>query len=82
MDLAKLHLHWRTGRHKEKIYRSYSLARAYRKDGKNRREIIVKLGKLSDEEAERWRNLFKTLKKPDAFFTTCDDIVVTVNVYI
>lgn len=77
MDLAKLHLHWRVGRHKEKIYRSYSLARAYRKDGKNRKEIIVKLGKLSDEEAERWRNLLKTLKKPDAFFTTCDDIVVT-----
>lgn len=77
MDLAKLHLHWRVGRHKEKIYRSYSLARAYRKDGKNRKEIVIKLGKLSDEEAERWRNFLKTIKKPDSFFTSCDDIVVT-----
>lgn len=77
MDLKELHLHWRSGKHKEIIYRSYSLARAYRKDGKNRKEIVVKLGKLTDEEAERWRNFFKTIKKPGNFFTSCDDIVVT-----
>jgi transposase len=77
MDLAKLHLHWRVSRHKEKTYRSYSLARAYRENGKNRKEIIVKLGKLSDEAAQRWGNLLKALKKPNTFLTTCDDIVVT-----
>lgn len=77
MDLTKLHLHWRVSYHKKKEYRSYSLAHAYRKDGKNRKEIVVKLGKLSKEEAERWRNFLKTIKKPGAFFTTCDDIVVT-----
>jgi len=76
MDLANLHLHWRVSRHKEKSYRSYSLARAYRKDGKNRKEICVKLGKLSDEAANRWRVLLKAIKKPDAFVTTCDDIAV------
>ncbi len=77
MDLADLHLHWRASQHKGNVYRSYSLARAYRKDGKNRKEIIIKLGKLSDKEAEKWRNLLKTIKKPASFFTTCDDIVVT-----
>jgi transposase len=77
MDLAKLHLHWRVSRHKEKAYRSYSLARAYRENGKNRKEIVVKLGKLSDEAAQRWGNLLKVLKKPNTFLTTCDDIVVT-----
>jgi len=77
MDLAKLHLHWRVSRHKEKVYRSYSLARAYRENGKNRKEIVVKLGKLSDEAAQRWGNLLKALKKPKTFLTTCDDIVVT-----
>ena len=77
MDLSKLHLHWRPGKHKEKIYRSYSLARAYRKDGKNRRKIVVKLGKLTEEEAERWRKLIKSIKKPESFFTSCNDIVVT-----
>ncbi len=77
MDISKLHLHWRISRHKEKVYYSYSLARAYRQDGKNRKEIIIKLGKLSDEEAKKWRDLLKALKKPGAFVTTCDDIVVT-----
>jgi transposase len=77
MDLAKLHLHWRVSRHKEKAYRSYSLARAYRENGKNRKEIVIKLGKLSDEAAQRWGNLLKALKKPNTFLTSCDDIVVT-----
>ncbi len=77
MDLAKLHLHWRVSRHNEKAYRSYSLARAYRENGKNRKEILIKLGKLSDEAAQRWRNLLKALKKPNTFLSTCDDIVVT-----
>lgn len=77
MDLAKLHLHWRVSKHKGKSYRSYSLARAYRKDGKNRKEIIVKLGKLSDEAADRWRELLKAIKKMDSFVSTCDDISVT-----
>jgi len=77
MDLATLHLHWRVSKHKEKSYRSYSLARAYRKDGKNRKEICVKLGKLTDEAVNRWKTLLKAIKKPDAFVTTCDDITVT-----
>jgi transposase len=80
MDLTKLHLHWRVSRHKENAYRSYSLARAYRENGKNRKEIVIKLGKLSDEAAQRWRSLLKALKKPDSFLTTCDDIVVTNHV--
>ncbi len=76
MDLAKLHLHWRASRHKGMVYRSYSLARAYRLDGKNRKEIIVKLGKLSDEAADRWRALLKAIKKTGSFATTLKDITV------
>ncbi len=77
MDLAKLHLHWRVSQYKGKSYRSYSLARAYREQGKNRKEIVLKLGKLSDAEVLRWRSLLHTLKKPEAFLTTLDDLVVT-----
>ena len=79
MDLTELHLHWRVSKYKGKSYRSYSLARAYRKDGKNRKEICVKLGKLSDEAANRWRALLKTLKKPGSFLATSDDIAVTTD---
>lgn len=77
MDLAKLHLHWRTSHYKGNSYRSYSLARAYREHGKNRKEIVLKLGRLSNDEAQRWRSLLQTLKKPGAFVTTLDDLVVT-----
>jgi hypothetical protein len=50
MNLNELHLHWRSSTYNGKTYRSYSLARAYREDGKNKKEIIVSLGKLTDEE--------------------------------
>ena len=76
MDLSKLHLHWRASSYKGKTYRSYSLARPYRENGRNRKEIVLKLGKLSDEQAMKWRSLLAALKKPDAFLTTLDDIAV------
>lgn len=77
MDLAKLHRNDRSYRYKGQTYRSYSLARAYRENGKNRKEIVVKLGKLSDAEVKKWQQLLKTIKNPDTFLTTLDDIVVT-----
>ena len=77
MDLAKLHLHWRVSQYKGKRYRSYSLARAYRENGKNGKEIVLKLGKLSEQEVRRWRYLLAALKKPEAFVATLDELVVT-----
>jgi len=77
MDLARLHLHWRVSRYQGKAYRSYSLARTHRQDGKNRKEIVLKLGKLTDEEALRWQAFLRFVKKPDTFLTTLDSIVVT-----
>ncbi len=77
MNLAKLHLHWGASKHKGKSYRSDSLARAYRDDtGKNCKEIVLKLGKLSNEEVEQWRNILPSAKDPKTFFTTTNDISV------
>ena len=76
MDLKKLHLHWRVSQYKGKSYRSYSLARAFRKNGKNKKEIVVKLGKLSDEEAKRWKMFLKAIKIPNAVLTNLNDILV------
>jgi transposase len=77
MDFQKLHLHWRTSTYKGNTYRSYSLARAYRVEGKNRKEIVLKLGKLSEEEVQQWRRILDAFKNPDAITTTLNDIVVT-----
>ncbi len=76
MDIAKLHLHYRSSKYKGQTYRSYSLARAYRRDGKNRKEIVLKLGKLSHEEIERWRMALRAAKEPGAVVTTLEDIAV------
>jgi transposase len=76
MDLAKLHLHWRVSQHNGKSYRSYSLARAYREDGKNRKEIMLKLGKLSEQEVIHWRDFLQTAKDPNTFITTANDVEV------
>ncbi len=59
MYFRELHLHWGQCKYKGKTYRSYSLARAYRKDGKNRKKIICSLGKLTEEEATNWQVLLK-----------------------
>jgi transposase len=76
MDLSKLHIHWRASKYKGKTYKSYSLARAYRKDGKNRKEIVLPLGKLSEEDLKRWKIFIEALKKPDMMLTNFDEIEV------
>ncbi len=74
MDLTKLHLHWRPSTYKGKTYKSYSLARPFREDGKNRKEIVLKLGKLSQADIDRWRMFLGALKKPNIFIASLDDI--------
>src|ERR1700704_2244454 len=77
IDLKALHLHWRVSHYKGTTYRSYSLAHSYRHNGTNRKDIVLKLGKLSDEEAGRWRELLQAAKTPHTFFTTLHDLTVT-----
>ena len=62
MNFRELHLHWGESKYKGKTYRSYSLARAYRENGKNRKKIICKLGKLTDEDADNWDKTAAMLK--------------------
>jgi transposase len=79
MDLTKAHLHCRISRHKSKTYKSYSIARAVRKDGKNRREILIKLGKLSDDQAHQWKTTLDMLKGRGSRDVCLDDIAVIAN---
>jgi len=67
MDLSQLHLHWGESRYKGNNYRTYSLANPYRENGRNRKQIVMKLGKLTDEESDKWCDLLKAFKKPGAF---------------
>ena len=66
MDLSKLHLHWRESKYKGKCYISYSLERTYKEDGKNKKEIVVKLGKLNEEELRKWQMALMIAKNPNS----------------
>ncbi|MCK4826522.1 hypothetical protein KA005_62850, partial [bacterium] len=76
IDLSQLHLDWGSSKYKGKRYRSYSLARPLWKDGKNKKQTVLKLGKLSDAEVQKWRTLLKALKDPNSFLTSFEDICV------
>lgn len=76
MDFSKLHLHWRESAHKGKKYRSYSLARAYREDGKNKKEIVFKLGKLDDDSVSKWRDVLALFKDRNAAIANLNDVEV------
>ena len=76
MELSSLHLDWGSSKYKGKTYRSYSLARALWVDGKNKKETVIKLGKLSDDQVKRWRTFLKAIKNPNCFFTSFEDICV------
>ena len=76
MDLSKLHLHWGGGTYKGVKYKSYSLAKSVRKNGKNSHKPIVKLGKLSDTEVNWWKKLLHAIKTPSSVVTTMENIVI------
>ncbi len=78
MELAKLHLHWGACRRGKKEYKSYSLARAYRKGGKNHKEIVFKIGKLSSAAVEQWRRALASAKNPLSNISS-DDVTITSN---
>lgn len=79
VDISKTHLYWGACRQDGKEYRSYSLARSVRKNGKVQKEIVLKLGKLSDKEVQQWSLVLKTLKGKGSQMASLDDIVTEAN---
>lgn len=77
MKLSDLHLNWGARRQNGKEYRSYSLARSFRENGKNKKIIVLKLGKLSDDELNKWKELLYASKQSNAILTTADDLSVS-----
>ena len=75
LDISKTHLHWGACKQDGKEYRSYSLARSFRKNGKVHKEIVLKLGKLSDKDVLHWKMLLKSLKGNHPDLVSIQDIV-------
>ncbi len=62
MDFSHLHLHWGSKKNPGKEYKSCSLARSIRVNDKVRKAIVIRLGKLSDEQVAQWRHILHTFK--------------------
>lgn len=76
MDISSLHLNWGGSSHNGVRYRSYSLARSYREDGKNRKEIVLKLGRLTDVEVKEWKAALKAARNPQNTLASAEDFIV------
>lgn len=79
VDISKTYLHWGACRSGGKEYRSYSLARSVRRNGKIHKEIIMKLGKLSGKQVNEWKLLLKTMKGKNSSLVPVDDFVTEAN---
>ena len=79
MNLEKLHIHWGGCTYKGVTHRSYSLARTVTKNGKSRKEIVYKLGRLSDEELTQWRRVLDYVKHPPAKVADLDGLAILSN---
>lgn len=79
VDISKAHLHWRKSSYNGKEYKSYSLARSFRENGKSHKEILVKLGKLSDKEVDDWKRALSVVKGQNQAPCSLEDVVTEAN---
>ena len=79
MDISKAHLHWSACRREGKEYRSYSLARSFRENGKVRKEILLKLGKLTNKEVHQWKLTLDAAKGIKSDLVSFKDVVTESN---
>lgn len=79
LDISKTHLHYGSCKQGGKVYRSYSLARSYRRNGKVCKKILFTLGKLSDSEVAHWKMILKSLKGKCPAIAHVKDLVTEAN---
>jgi transposase len=70
-----MHLDYQTSRYKDKVYKYYHIAEAYREGGKVKKNRLFPLGALRDEQAKKIRLILKVVSNPDEQVTTLANIV-------
>jgi predicted transposase YbfD/YdcC len=78
LNLADLHLHWRSFSKNGKKYVSYSLARSIWVNSTCRKEIVLKLGKLDESEVNFWKERIKYEKAKRRGSTVATDVLTTI----
>ncbi len=70
-----MHLDYQTSKYKDRVYKYYHIAEAYREGGKSKKNRLFPLGKLTDEQAQKIRLICRVISNPDEQVTTLADIV-------
>jgi len=70
-----MHLDYQTSKYKDKVYKYYHIAEAYREGGKSKKNRLFALGKLTDEQAQKIRLICKVISNPDEQVTTLANIL-------
>ena len=78
MDISKTHLHCRVSHYNGKSYKSYSLARSVMLTARTGKRFCCLSGKLTDQEADKWRKVLQQLKGKGGS-ASIHDIIVNAN---
>ena len=70
-----MHLDYKTSKYKDKVYKYYHIAEAYREGGKVKKKKLFPLGKLTNEQVQKIRLICKIISNPDEQVTTLGNIV-------
>ncbi len=71
-----MHLSYSTSSYKGQTYKSYSIAESYREGQIVRKRIIWRIGKLTDQQAEKIRLILGEAQGKDQVITRMEDIVI------
>ena len=69
-----MHLGYKPSKYKDTVYKSYFIAKSYREDNKVLKQIIMKIGKLSDKQASQIKLICKIVSNPSKIITTLENI--------
>lgn len=64
-----------------KLYKYYSIAEPYREDGKNKKNIIIRLGRLEDAQALKIKNALKLCNDTDRDIVSLRDLSLEKTYY-
>ena len=75
-----MHLSYSTSKHKDREYKSYSIAESYRDGKTSRKRTIWSIGKLNDQQADQIKLILKVVQNEDEVVTRLKDIVEKIGV--
>jgi transposase len=72
-----MHLEFSRSTYKGNVYTSYRIARSVRRSGKVQKEVLFKLGALTDEQVRQIRLILRAVTRPEDLLVVLDAVIPT-----